>query len=332
MTDAATGATGADAGAGATGAAAGAAGNGASAWASSIKDEGLRGTLSKFESQDKLFEAIGYKPEVKTIDWREQIKDDDAKKFAESSTDVTHLVKRALDMRTKLSNAIVRPGKNASPEEVSAYRKALGIPEKHEEYEFPEVPADKLTPEVKEARAAWSKRFHDLQIPKEVAKNLLQMVGEDSAKHLEDQVKADKAYADKSEAALRSEWKGDEFDKNKNMADRAFKELASRAGLPVDALTKLETKDGRFLMDRPELVKLFAVVGREMAEGTMGPTLTESEAETIDGQIKDIRTKQAEAQASGDSKLANTLYQKEQALIARRSGSKPIVGAQGRAA
>lgn len=301
-------------------------------WTETIKDDGLKGALSKFESQDKLFEAIGYKPEVKTVDWREQIKDEDAKKFAESSTDVTHLVKRALDMRSKLSNAIIRPGKNASPEEVSAYRKALGIPEKIEEYEFPELSADKLTPEVKESRAAWAKRFHDLSIPKEVAKSLLQLVGEDAVKFKEAQVNADKEFAKQSENALRAEWKGDEYDKNKNFANRAFSELASRAGIPVEVLTKLETKDGRFLMDRPELVKLFAVIGREMAEGTLGPTLTESEAETIDSQIKDLRTQQSEAQSSGNSKLANQLYQKEQALIAKRSGSKPIVGAQGRAA
>lgn len=302
-------------------------------WTDSIKDDGLKGALSKYESQDKLFEAIGYKiPEPKVVDWREQIKDDDAKKFAESSTDVTHLVKRALDMRSKLSNAIIRPGKNASPEEVSAYRKALGVPEKPEEYEFPEIPADQVTDEVKENRAVWSKRFHDLQVPKEVAKSLLQLVGEDSVKFQEAQVQADKAFAQQSEAALRSKWRGEEFDKNKNLANRAFSDLASRAGISVDVLSKIETKDGRFLMDRPELVEIFAVIGREMAEGSLGPTLTESEAETIDSQIADLRKQQAEAQSAGNSKLANQLYQKEQALIKKRSGNKPIVGAQGRAA
>lgn len=309
-------------------------GNGAQAsWAAGIKDEGLRGSLSQFESQDKLFEAIGYKPpEPKVIDWREQIKDDDAKKFAEGSTDVNHLVKRALDMRTKLSSAIVRPGKNATPEEQATYRKAMGIPDTHEGYEFPELPAEELTDAVKAERSTWAKRFHDLQIPKETAKLLLQFVGADSAKYLEDQVKADKAFADKAEAALRSEWKGEEYEKNKNMANRAFTELASRAGIAVDFLTKIETKDGRFLMDRPELVKLFAVVGREMAEGSLGPSLSETEVESIDGQINDLRKQQAEAQASGNSKLANELYKKEQAAIARRNGNQGIVGARGRAA
>lgn len=331
MTDAAT----ADTGAPATGAPApsGTPSNGASAWASGIKDESLRGTLSKFESQDKLFEAIGYKPpEPKLVDWREQIKDDDAKKFAESSTDVNHLVRRAVEMRSKLSNAIIRPGKNAAPEEVAAYRKAMGIPEKAEEYEFPELPAEKLTPEIKESRAAWGKRFHDLGVSKETAKALISMVGEDHTKFVEAQVQADKAFAQQSEAALRSEWKGDEYDKNKNLANRAFSELASRAGIPADVLSKIETKDGRFLMDRPEIVKLFAVVGREMAEGSLGPSLTEGEAATIDGQIADVKKQISEAQDAGNSKLANQLYQKEQSLIAKRSGSKPIVGAQGRAA
>lgn len=302
-------------------------------WTESIQDEGLKGALSKFESHDKLFEAIGYKPPVpEKVDWRAEIKDDDAKKFAESSTDVNHLVKRALDMRSKLSNAIVRPSKNATPEEVASYRKALGIPEKPDDYEFPELSKEQLTDEVKASRAEWAKRFHELGIPKEAAKTLTNLVNADAEKFMQSQVEADKVFAKKQEEALRQEWKGEDYDKNKTLANRAFTEIANRAGLKLDDLTKIETKDGRFLMDRAEMVKLFAVLGREMAEGNLGPALSEAEADTLDDQIRDIRKQQSEAQSSGDSKRANLLYQREQALIAKRQGNKPIVGAQGRAA
>ena len=81
-------------------------------------------------------------------------------------------------------------------------------------------------------------------------------------------------------------------------------------------------------MDRSEIVRLFAAIGREMAEGTLGPTLTDSEKETIDSQINDLRKKQNEATSS---KEKNKLYLQEQELIARRDGDHPIVGV-GRAA
>lgn len=301
-------------------------------WVATVQDEGLRGTLGKFESQDKFFEAIGYKPPVpEKVDWRAEIKDDDAKKFAESSTDVNHLVKRALDMRSKLSNAIIRPGKNASAEEVAAYRKALGIPEKPEEYEFPELPKEQLTDDVKTSRAQWAKHFHTLGIPKEAAKELTKLVGQDAERLMQAQVESDKAFATQQEEALRQEWKTD-YDKNKTLANRAFTEIANRAGLKIDDLTKIETKDGRFLLDRAEIVKLFAVLGREMAEGTLGPVVSEGEAETMEGEIRDLRKQIESAQLDGDSRRANQLYQREQQLIARLKGNRSIVGAQGRAA
>lgn len=302
-------------------------------WVASVQDEGLRGALSKFESQEKVLEAIGYKPaKAEPSDWRTEIKDEDAKKFAESSADINHLVKRALEMRGKLSNAIIRPSKNASSDEVASYRKALGIPEKPEEYEFPELPKEQLTDEVKASRADWSKRFHELNIPKESAKALTALVAQDSERFMQAQVEADKAFAKKQEEVLRSEWKGEEYDKNKTLANRAFAEVANRAGIPVEVLTKLETKDGRFLMDRAEIVKLFSVIGREMAEGTLGPALSESERDTVEDEVRGLRKQIEEAQAEGNSKRANQLYQREQVLISKVKGNRAIVGSQGRAA
>jgi hypothetical protein len=53
--------------------------------------------------------------------------------------------------------------------------------------------------------------------------------------------------------------------------------------------------------------------------------------ETLDDQISELRDKQAAAQAKGESKLANKLYQQEQALLDKKDNS-PIVGSRGRAA
>ena len=67
-----------------------------------------------------------------------------------------------------------------------------------------------------------------------------------------------------------------------------------------------------------------------MAEGTLGPPLSDSEKETLSDQIDSAREKASEAQAKGDTKAANKWYQREQELIKKRDGESPIVGAVGR--
>ena len=69
-----------------------------------------------------------------------------------------------------------------------------------------------------------------------------------------------------------------------------------------------------------------------MSEGNLGPNLNESEIDAIEDEVRDVRKKISEAQQAGDSKRANQLYQKEQSLLAKMAGNKPVVGAEGRAA
>ncbi len=300
-----------------------------SEWVSSIEDADLKTSLGKFESQEKFFEAAGIEtpkaPEPK--DWRAEVPDE-LKKTADRFTSPEDVFRAIEDFRKRDSHVRV-PGKDAKDEEVSAYHKAIGVPDKAEGYEFPEVKGQELTEEMKASRTEWGKRFHDLNISKDTAKALIQQVNEDAVKMMESQVTADKEFSKSQEDALRSEWKGGDYDKNKTLANRAFSEIAERAGLNLDDLTKIETKDGRFLMDRAEMLKIFSVIGREMAEGSLGPTLTDSERDTVEDQIIELR-KQIEAEPN--SKRKNQLYQKELALVAKMEGDKPIVGAAGRVA
>lgn len=239
----------------------------------------------------------------------------------------------AIENFRKRESQVRVPGKDASEEERAAYLKAVGVPSKPEEYEFPELPkGQELTDEIKSSRTAWAKRFHELGVPKSVAKTLSKLANEDAQKVFEAQIEADKAFVKSQEEALRAEWKGDDYEKNKTLANRAFADIANRAGVNLESLTKIETKDGRFLMDRTEMVKLFAAIGREMAEGSLGPVLTDGERDTIEDQVRDVRKQISEAQASGDSKRANKLYASEQALLAKIKGNQPIVGSRGRAA
>lgn len=274
---------------------------------------------------------IEEKTEDVNIDWRSDL-DEDLKKTADRFTSKADAI-RAIQAFQKRDSQIRVPGKDSSKEEIATYHKAIGIPETAEGYEFPAPPeGTELTDDQKESRAEWGTRFHKLGISKDSAKELIELAATDKHKSDEFSVKADEKFAKEQEDALRSEWKGDDYDKNITLANRAVAEIAERAGLRLDDLTKIEMKDGRFLLDRPEMSKLFAVIGREMAEGTLGGVITDGERDTIDDAITDIQTKIDEAQAAGKSKEANKLYSKKMGLISKRDGNSNIVGSQGRAA
>lgn len=265
--------------------------------------------------------------------WRDAIKDPGARKFAEDSADLDHLAKRAMDMRKRLSSSISKPGENASEEEVAAYRKALGVPDKPEAYEFPDLPEGvDLTDDIKASRETWAGRFHALGISSDQAKALAKMVNDDDLAAQQAILDQDKAYSEEQEALLKKDWPGQEYEKNKAVANRAFEELASRAGVSIDDLKQIETKSGRFLMDDADMVRLFAALGREMGESRLGSVLSASDREQTEGRIAEVRKKISEAQAAGDSRKANELYQEEQKLISSLKGSQPVVGSQGRAA
>src|SRR6187431_2428672 len=177
-------------------------------WTAQIKDDGLKTSLSKFESQDKFFDAIGYKPtkQANDADWRTGLPEDlraTAERFASTADAV-----RAIESFRKRESQVRVPGKNATEEEVAAYRKAVGIPDKPDAYEFADLPkGQELTDEIKASRQEWGKRFHELGIPKDTAKVLSQLVNDDQQRFMAAQVENDKVFAKSQEDMLRGEWK-----------------------------------------------------------------------------------------------------------------------------
>jgi len=67
---------------------------------------------------------------------------------------------------------VIIPGEKAAPEEVNAFRAALGVPAKPEEYEFVDIDELKGAKRIPETDAAVKKLMHDVGIPKEAAKKL----------------------------------------------------------------------------------------------------------------------------------------------------------------
>ena len=264
-------------------------------------------------------------------DWRASLKDEDAKKFAESSPDVEHLTKRALDMRTKLSTAIVKPGKDAKPEELAAYHKTIGVPETPEGYKF-EMPEGREPTEADKAfQAAWAKGFHDDKVPAEYVSKINQRWNAFVLATEKAQLAEDTRYAQETEAALKQKWGGDEqFSINRQHGDRAARELF---GAEYDNVRQITGKDGRYILDHPAFVEMFAKVGREMSEDkTFGRIMTDTDKQAAESRVKDIHSKIDEAMSRNDFDTANKLDQELQGLHRKIGGSKPVVGSLGRVA
>lgn len=268
-------------------------------------------------------------PPSPDADWRTGITDEDARKEADKSTDINALARRVVDQRKQLSSAIVRPGKDAKPEDVAAYRKQIDVPATPEGYKFAMPKGVEPTEDDKAFHKVMGEEFHDLNISQAAATRLSHVVNELAAKSEELQAAEDKRFADAAEAELRTQWRGAEYDANKAHGDRA---AVWMFGDQIDEVRAMQTKDGRFILDHPVMLRALAATGREMAEGGLVPPMSADAAEQAQSEVDAVRVQIRAAQDKGDTKEANRLFGKEQELLAKIGGSKPIVGSQGRAA
>tara|TARA_R110000765_G_scaffold47579_5_gene97670 strand:+ start:101 stop:967 length:867 start_codon:yes stop_codon:yes gene_type:complete len=282
--------------------------------------EATEEAVEAVEAVEEVKEAAPAKEEV--ADWRAGMSDD-LKKTAERFASPDDMVRSVQEARKRESLVRV-PGKDSSDEDRASYHKAIGVPETAEGYGFELPEGEEATAESDAANKEWGERLHGLNVPTETVNQLLGFMQKDAAAHEKAETKADEAFVEESIAELKREWKGEEFEKNKDIANQAFKEAANRAGVNLEELKFLQTSNGRFLMDDPRMMKIFSVFGREMSEGSLGPTLTDGQRDTMQDQLSEIRDKISTASNKGDTKAANRFYQAEQKLIAQMNGNKSI--------
>lgn len=151
-------------------------------------------------------------------------------------------------LKTKLEAAIFKPSENATPEEMNAFYKSLGVPEKADEYEFPKGEGIEHDPKMVE----WAKStFHKANLNKEQAAVMSQAWDA----FVQEMGNADKASVEKelidAEGKLKEEWKA-EYDVNVELSKRAFKHFANAELADFKA--------------HPVLIKAFHAIGKAMGE------------------------------------------------------------------
>lgn len=143
------------------------------------------------------------------------------------------------------------PGEGATPEQISEFHKALGVPEKPEDYKF-NFP-DGYKPD--EARIGeWRKQFKELGVPPKQADKLVGL-------YLKDEAASVKAYTERSaswENESRSAF-GDKLPKVLNEVNYALREVD-----PQGELTKLLDESG--LGNNRHVIQALSTLGATLAE------------------------------------------------------------------
>ena len=198
----------------------------------------------------------------------------------------------------------------------------LGVPESPEGYTFPIEEGQELTEAQKLSRDGWAKAFHEMHLPKSMADAIITRFEDEQAAQREAIELADDRYAEATEAELRVEY-GDEYNANRQLAVETARELF---GEDFEAIKSATLANDRLMLDSPFMVRMLVRIGREMNEKGVD-LMTDTERGRLDDQIQDVRDRAAKAASEGNTRLANKLFQEEQALLAKIVGNKPITGA-----
>lgn len=222
-------------------------------------------------------------------DWRDKFAGSDEKLRARLNRfqSPLNVLKSWREAEAKLSSGEYRKplGPDAKPEDIAAWRKENGIPEKPEEYEFKLdgfVPSEADKPMLD----AFKGFVHENNIPPSDASRYVNWYFSQQEQVVAQQQKADAEYRTTAIDELRQEW-GAEYRANIN-AMQNFLSATAPEGL-TEQLFGARLANGKVLGDDPNALRWLVSLAREHAPGAgLVPAGTANVGKGIDGRISEI--------------------------------------------
>jgi hypothetical protein len=268
-------------------------------------------------------------PAASAEDWRASLEEDMAKR-AQKFASPADLAKSYFELESRLGKSVVLPGKNASEEEIAAFRKRLGVPDSADGYTLP-LPEEVVSDEGAMARLnAFREKMHKAGATPASVQAAYETYQEMVSAASEERTAAMEAAREKAEADLRKEWRGQEFDRNVSYAQRALQSFDGDK--TFQSWVESAEVDGIKVGNHPQFLKLFAKIGRTMSEDSVHLAPSEDEVLSLNEQVSKLRDDKREAMKRGDRATAQRLDEQERQLYARLDGSAPIVGKSQRVA
>lgn len=222
--------------------------------------------------------------------FREQLAGGDAGllKQLERHKSVESISKSFKEARNAAKNAgkPLTLGEKATPEEVKAYREAMGIPDEAKDYPVSFREGFKASERDGAILDSFKAYLHEHNADPRAAGAALEWY-QDFATEQRQALDGNLAkVAKETQAELRSEW-GGEYDGNLNAAAELMTSHLGEEGF--DRMMGLRLMDGSRLQDDPAFVKMMAQIGSDYYGGTsIVSGDVETTAKTIQGQIDEL--------------------------------------------
>lgn len=269
----------------------------------------------------------GTPPSESIGDWRSAIAEPDLRRVADKFTSPRDVVKSYAALQSRLGRSVVKPGPDASAEEMAAYRRQLGVPDDPADYRLslPEDLPDSLQPDAnaEALHQDFAAAMHEAGASNAVVQKALDWYYGTLGQTVEQQERTGAERRAEAEASLRHEWGGD-HDRNLTFAQRAVRDFGDD-----DFVSMLETQEvaGMKLGDHPTFVRAFAAIGRRMGEDLP----LSGEPMRGEGSLQSRIDSLHALQDSDPRRYASAGVQNElRDLYGRLYGSQPVVGSEGR--
>lgn len=260
-------------------------------------------------------------------DWRSAITDPEHVEFAKRLSSPADAVKVALDLR-KANSAMIRvPSKDATAEERAKFNKAIGVPEKAEDYKFD------LGREPTEADKAIQSKIAAVAlehgVPASAMAGISKAVSEMAQAAKDEENRVAVASREANEASLRKEW-GADYDANKTLASRAVQAFGEVKSHPeVIELFEKTIVNGQKLGDHPVLLRMFGNIGRRMGEGEFIGAVGVDQRQSLQSELNEIMSKNPPGSTGyREAAVQKRIGEINEALY----GNGGIVGVAGRSA
>lgn len=227
--------------------------------------------------------------------WRKELAGDDEKtvKRLERFGSPKDLAKSYMELEAKLSSGQTKPSlaANATPEQISEYRRQIGVPESADKYDLTLSNGLVIGDTDKPLVDSYLTYALEKNLPNDVVKANLEWYLPMAKEAEQQRAEEDRSYQINSEEVLRKEWGGD-YKANINIISGLLETVPSEI---QDILMFGRTADGKIIGDDPRMLKLISNWGREINPvqtvvpnaGAAAPQMIASEIAALTKQMGD---------------------------------------------
>lgn len=258
-------------------------------------------------------ESASPSPQTWPDEWRQEMSGGDEKrlKMLERLNSPLDLGKSWFESQKVISSrpkVVEKPGEDATPEQVLAYRESLGIPEDPSGYNLDFDDGTVIGEDIKPQLDGFLKFAHERNLPPEDVKNTVGWFLNDIQEQQQQLKSANDEARINGTAELRSEW-GGEFQGNMNAVHSLFTEAPEGT---MEELLNSAGPDGLKFANNPDSIRWLVGLAKKInPQATLVPPGPD-QAGSIDSEIEKIQKLM-----NSSDKLERDKYWKDEKLQAR---------------